>query len=396
MSNITEIKKLKELSQNFNLLLVDDEINALKMVESILTNLFKSVTIAINGQDALEKYNKDNYDLVITDLNMPIMNGFGLIDEIRKINITQRIIILSANSDMLSLIDAIKYGVDGYIFKPIEMKQMFSSVTKAVDLLIIEKENNDYRHKLEEKVELEILKRQEKEKMLLQQARLASMGEMMDAVAHQWKQPISTIGMQVEMLEYDFEDDLIDEDYIQKFIKKINFQIKHMTNTLGEFRSFFRPSKDTHDFDIALMIDKVLLLVKDEFMKNSIQITVNRTNNFTINGIENEFKHLIINIINNSKDAFIENDLKSRNITINLLSDENNKIIEIIDNAGGIPTKIIGDIFKANITTKTDGKGTGIGLYMSSQIAQKHNGTLSVENTDDGAKFIFKQKIIKG
>jgi len=395
MSNITELKKLKELSQNFNLLLVDDEINALKMVENILKNLFKSVTIAINGKEALDIYNKSSFDLIITDLNMPVMNGFELIDEIRKINITQRIIILSANSDMLSLVDAIRYGVDGYIFKPIEMQQMISSITKAINLLIIEKENKDYQHKLEETVEFEILKRQEKERMLLQQARLASMGEMMDAVAHQWKQPISTIGMQVEMLEYDFEDALIDENYIKKFRKKIDFQIKHMTSTLAEFRSFFRPSKDTQDFDIALMIDKVLLLVRDEFMKNSIQITVNSSNNFTINGIENEFKHLIINIINNSKDAFIEKDLKNRNITINLLSDKKNKILEIIDNAGGIPTKIIGDIFKANVTTKVDGKGSGIGLYMSSQIAQKHNGTLSVENTDDGAKFIFKQKETK-
>jgi len=238
-------------------------------------------------------------------------------------------------------------------------------------------------------------KRQEKEKMLLQQARLASMGEMMDAVAHQWKQPISTIAMQVEMLEYDFEDELINEDYIKKFIKKINFQISHMTSTLAEFRSFFRPSKNTQDFDVALMIDKVLLLVRDEFMKNSIHITVENSNSFTINGIENEFKHLIINIINNSKDAFIEKGIENRNIYINMISDDNSKILEISDNAGGIPTDVIGDIFKANVTTKVDGKGTGIGLYMSSQIAQKHHGTLRVENTNDGARFIFKQKIIK-
>jgi len=250
-------------------------------------------------------------------------------------------------------------------------------------------ELDDHKHNLEIKVQEEIAKREEKEKMLLQQARLASMGEMMDAVAHQWKQPISTISLMVEMMGYDFEDDLIDDKYIQEYQKKIDTQIAHMLNTLNEFRTFFRPSKDATDFDIKKTIDKVLLLIKDEFMKNTIEIEVDASQNFSLFGVENEFKHLIINIINNSKDAFIENQTEARKISIKLLVDDKCKKLEISDNAGGIPENVIENIFKANVTTKAEGKGTGIGLYMSSQIAQKHNGTLSVENVKDGAKFIF-------
>ena len=100
----------------------------------------------------------------------------------------------------------------------------------------------------------------------------------------------------------------------------------------------------------------------------------------------------MINIINNAKDAFVENDIKDRKININLIEDEEYKKIEFIDNASGIPEDIIDNIFSANFTTKEEGKGTGIGLYMSLQIAQKYNGNLSVENTKDGAKFTFTYK----
>ena len=266
---------------------------------------------------------------------------------------------------------------------------------QQLKMLKLNKELDNHKNNLELKVQEEIEKRQEKEKMLLQQSRLASMGEMMDAVAHQWKQPINIINMKTDMMGYDFEDNLIDKEYIGEYQLSVKNQIEHMMSTLSEFRSFFRPSKDIEDFDIKIMIDKVLLLVKDEFMKNTISIDVNISENFTLSGIENEFKHLVINIINNSKDAFIENNTKDRKIFINIFTDNEYNIIEIVDNAGGIPSHIIDDIFKANVTTKEDGKGTGIGLYMSFQIAQKHNGILSAENVGDGVKFVFKSKCIE-
>jgi len=261
---------------------------------------------------------------------------------------------------------------------------------QQLQLLKVNEELDEYKNHLEHKVEEEIKKREEKEKMLLQQSKLAAMGEMMDAVAHQWKQPINIINMQVDMMGYDYEDKLIDQKYVDEFQQKVSSQVKHMTSTLNEFRSFFRPNKEESEFDIKAMVDKVLLLVKDEFIKNKITINVNNTNSFSLQGIENEFKHLILNIINNAKDAFNDNNIENRIITINILTNEDSKYLEICDNAGGIPKHVIEDIFKANVTTKEEGKGTGIGLYMSAQIAQKHNGILSVTNENSGAKFTFK------
>ena len=257
-------------------------------------------------------------------------------------------------------------------------------------LLQLNEELDLYKNHPEQKVQEEIANREEKEKILFQQSKLATMGEMMDAVAHQWKQPINIISMKVDLVEYDYEDGLVNEEYIVQFKKDVFNQIQHMTNTLNEFRSFFRPNKEKEEFDIKTMVEKVLLLVKDEFLKNTIKVEIIAKNNFTLMGIENEFKHLILNIINNAKDAFNENSIKDRVIKIIIDEDEEFKRVEIQDNAGGIPDHVIEDIFKANVTTKGEGKGTGIGLYMSSQIATKHNGTLRVVNVDGGAKFIFE------
>ncbi|NOQ31702.1 MAG: hypothetical protein GQ570_11325 [Helicobacteraceae bacterium] len=224
-------------------------------------------------------------------------------------------------------------------------------------------------------------------KMLQQQKKMATMGEMMDAVAHQWKQPLNIINIKVDMLGYDFEDNLIDQEYVDKFKAEIFFQSEHMTNTLDEFRSFFRPNQEVVKFDVKNMIQKTIHLVKDEFMYHQVNITVEVEKNFHIVGIENEIKHIILNIINNAKDAFNEKNVQNREIRIDILA---NKSIEITDNAGGIPKNIINDIFKPNFTTKSKSNGTGIGLFMSLQIAEKYNATLEVENVENGAKFTFK------
>jgi len=258
-------------------------------------------------------------------------------------------------------------------------------------LLLLNEELDSYKNELELKVEEEIKKRKEKEKILLQQSKLAAMGEMMDAVAHQWKQPINIIKMKIDMIGYDFDDNLIDKEYIEDFQKNIFQHIDHMTNTLNEFRTFFRNKGNMEDFSVLKMIEKVLFLVKDEFMQHTITLNLKEKNDFLLHGVENEFKHLILNIINNSKDAFIEKKCVERIINISVSENEEAKFIEISDNAGGIPTDVIDDIFKANVTTKEEGKGTGIGLYMSQQIANKHNGLLTAQNISDGALFIFKQ-----
>lgn len=234
----------------------------------------------------------------------------------------------------------------------------------------------------------EIAKRVQNEKMLLQQSKMAAMGEMMDAVAHQWKQPLNALSMYAEIIKGDFDEGSVDKTYIENFRNDIQSQIDHMVNTLDEFRTFFRPNKEHENFQLLAVINSVLILTKDDLLKQRITVTIERKDPIFIDGSSNEFKHLILNIINNAKDAFNENRIEHRKISIRLIKEGEQRRMEIEDNAGGIPEEIIEDIFKSNITTKEEGKGTGIGLYMSMQIATKHHATLSVRNQNDGACFI--------
>ena len=228
------------------------------------------------------------------------------------------------------------------------------------------------------------------ERLLLQQSKMAAMGEMLDAVAHQWKQPLNALSMYAELIKMDYEDGEVDVAYIEQFQKDIETQINHMTDTLGTFRSFFRPTTELHAFDLHKVAEDVLLLAKDELVKNTIEVTIEDHGKLKLYGSENEFKHLLLNIINNAKDAFVENGIKERRIIVRVIGDETPPRLEIEDSAGGIPQSAIEKVFQAHFTTKEEGKGTGIGLYMSSQIAQKHHARLSVENREAGACFIVE------
>ena len=226
------------------------------------------------------------------------------------------------------------------------------------------------------------------EEMLIQQSKMALMGEMMDSVAHQWKQPLNALTLYSELIRNDFEEGNVDQTYIEKFRKDIQLQIDHMVNTLDEFRSFFRPDKEKQPFKLIDVLNSALFLAKDDILKHHILVKIEQQDEIVIEGFPNEFKHLILNIINNAKDAFIERDIKQRLILIRLIKSEEKTQLEIEDNAGGIPDEVIDTLFEANVTTKEEGKGTGIGLYMSQKIAQKHQAKLWVENRKRGACFI--------
>lgn len=243
---------------------------------------------------------------------------------------------------------------------------------------------------LEQRIKEEIELREGNHKKFEQQAKMAAMGEMMDAVAHQWKQPLNALSLMSDLLKDDFKEGNVTHGYIEEMTTDTQIQISHMVSTLEEFRSFFRPTKEAGSFGIKRCLQSVLLLVNDEFIQNNINIHIQSTEELLIHGVENEFKHLILNIINNAKDAFNERLIEKRDIYINFYKEDNHINIEIEDNAGGIPEDVIHDIFKPEITTKEEGKGTGIGLYMSTQIAQKLNGSLSVSNTENGACFFLE------
>lgn len=243
---------------------------------------------------------------------------------------------------------------------------------------------------LEQRVLEEMTKRHEREKVLQSQAKMAAMGEMMDAVAHQWKQPLNALSMYSDLLRMDFKAGEVTDNYIEQFVSDIQDQINHMVTTLSEFRTFFRPDKEPEPFGLKRCTQSVMLLIHDEMLRNNITIIVESKREIIITGIENEFKHLLLNLLSNAKDAFLEQGTKERTIFIRFYKRDKHVFVEVEDTAGGVPDAIIGEIFKPNFTTKGEGKGTGVGLYMSTQIVHKMHGAITVENTANGALFRIK------
>lgn len=277
---------------------------------------------------------------------------------------------------VLTIVALIALYINGQLQKKVEEKREIEAKLKTLN------------ESLEVRIEKELKAREEQDKALEQQAKMAAMGEMMDAVAHQWKQPLNAITMYETLLKSDFKDGIVDQAYIDRFLEDTTMQVNHMVNTLDEFRAFLRPSQKDETFKIYNSLQSVLRLVKDEFLKNHINVHLEIDKKFCLKANENEFKHLVLNIINNSKDAFNEKDIKDRVISITTTMVEDSTVqLGFQDNAGGIPQDIIHEIFRPNVTTKAADKGTGIGLYMSMQIANKHHGTLEVENKNNGALF---------
>jgi len=224
--------------------------------------------------------------------------------------------------------------------------------------------------------------------LLARQAQSAALGEMMDAIAHQWMQPLSVILMNMQSLVLKQENDMeITNEDIENTYEKVNSQVIHLTTTINEFRSFFRPNQVLIDTNLYNLIESTLTLVNDTMKKHSIHIEIRGDKDIGLSCIPNEFKHIFINLINNSKDAFIERNIENKQIIFEISKIDNQIKIEISDNAGGIPDEIIGQIFNSNFTTKSSDKGTGIGLYLSKQIINKLHGTIEAKNTQNGVCF---------
>ncbi len=372
-------KQAYQYTKDLNILYVEDDKDLLESTSELLKDFFLTVTTAYDGQNGLEVYNeyKDTtnqyFDLVITDINMPRIDGMAMIKAIKNINQDQPIIVVSAYNESGRLVNLIQAGIANFVMKPIEANQLISMLYETCR---------------------NISNAKQKEQFLLSQAKLASMGEMIDSIAHQWLQPLNVISMQSSTLQFDTMMEKTNKDTITQYLSNQSNQINHLIETLNEFRGFFRPNYDLETTTYEELINSVLLLLKDSLIMHTIEIERNLNTNNNIQVISNEFKHILINIINNAIDAFNENNIEydKRKIIFNSYIENNNNILTICDSAGGIPLNVIDNIFDANFTTKE--KGTGVGLHMSVQIIEKIGGSLSVSNNDNGACFKITLKDI--
>ena len=236
---------------------------------------------------------------------------------------------------------------------------------------------------LEKVVKEEVEKNREKDKILFQQSKLVSMGEMLNNIAHQWRQPLNAINSSVAVIDALMMKKEIQDNSLEKNLSEIESQTRYMSDTIESFRMFFNPIKNKQDFLLSDAINDVLRIVKFDYEKNGIKIKVFNQNDITVSGYLGEYIQIIISILNNSKDAFISN--KIENPIISIYIDEQ---VIIDDNAGGINNDIIDRVFEPYFTTKHKEKGTGTGLYMAKMIVEHSmDGSLTLQQIKNGTRF---------
>jgi signal transduction histidine kinase/CheY-like chemotaxis protein len=484
---------------------VEDEIVIQKELAEILGFYCNNLYLASNGQEGIEKYKEYNPDLIITDINMPIMDGIDMIKNIKEISEDVHVIFITAFSDSDYLLESIELQADGYIIKPVKLKLLQKKINKIADKLQLEArlyeknrfakdvldasdtfivvtdgvkmkmanqsllsfigfdtleefsskyncvcdffiqedgyfsngeqnwvkqvlQNQDKVHKVkmlgrddQEHIFLLDIKetvlhnetnyiiiltdvtnlekmnkdRLRQEKLLSEQQKMASMGHMVGNIAHQWRQPLNAIISTISAMQYQRQLGKLNDDIIDKDLQDIKDSSQYLSETINTFRNFLKEKKSFTKVILQERIDVALIIVTTVLKDSHIELRRDISDEpIEISLVLGELIEVIINIINNAKDALVENKTKNPWIELSLKKEDNKAIITIEDNAGGIPHDVLPKIFDRYFTTKPDDIGTGLGLDMSRQIIQDSlNGKLYVENSQNGAKFFIELPI---
>ena len=237
---------------------------------------------------------------------------------------------------------------------------------------------------LKAKIKDEVEKNREKDKAMLQQSRLAQMGEMMSMIAHQWRQPLTAISATSGNLTLKAKLDMLDSETAVELGEKISEYSQHLSGTINDFRDFFKPNKKIVDITYKELIQSVLSIIEESINTKNIELKQDLKSEVVLSTYPNELKQVILNLMKNAEDILLDKEIEHPVITI----ETQDNILKVKDNAGGVPTDIIEKIFDPYFSTKTQKDGTGLGLYMSKTIIEEHcGGELRVYNDQAGAVF---------
>ena len=386
-----------ERNKNIKILVVDDSAVVRSYIEDILKNRNYQIITSSNGADAITILEQDpTISMLTLDLEMPQMDGKDVVFELRHKEkfFNLPILILSGTKDKDLIVRTIKNGANDFMKKPFSIEEFVLKCESLINLASTQNEIYLLNKNLEERVKLELEKNREKDKVMIQQSRLASMGEMISNIAHQWRQPLSSLSLIVQDVHDAYQHDELDREYLDNATDSSIRIIDFMSKTIDDFRNFFKPNKSKSIFKINELIDETLELVNATF--RSKEITVKKfllENDAKVLGYPNEFSQVILNILKNAQDILTERDVKNRLVVVKSSIKKDRVIISIEDNAGGIKLENIHKVFDPYFSTKHKAQGTGIGLYMSKQIIESHmRGILNVKNSETGAIFEIKLK----
>ena len=300
--------------------------------------------------------------------------------------------ILNDNNEIIEFV-AIRYDVTKEIesqqalkLKEIELQELNKTLEQKVAQKT--KQLKLLNESLQERIQQEVAKGEERQRILFWQSRMASLGQMLANIAHQWRQPLTELGL----INFNMKTSMLNHDKAQmmNFYKQSKDIIKNMSATIDDFANFFKPNKDTTIFDVSTCIKEALNIIQTLITQENVNINLNLTD-VKINGIPNELIQVLINLVKNSIDAFVINNITTRNIDITMLEENNFVTIKLQDNGGGIPKNKQEIIFEPYFTTKHASQGTGLGLFISKMICEHgFNGSLHVHSQNSTTAFYLK------
>jgi len=365
---------IKENKQT--ILAVDDTETNLDILVGLLENDF-NIICALSGKIALDIINTTKIDLILLDIMMPRMSGYDVCKILKQDSETSNIpvIFLTANTDEASIEKAYDVGGDDYLSKPFKPKELIARINTQMELKKLV-------FNLEGQIEQEVLKNRQKDRQMILQSRFATMGEMIGNIAHQWRQPLSAISSTASSMQLQIDLNIATNEEINKSYSDIMKYIAFLTQTIEDFRGFFREDKEIVEFDMLNVLHKAYDIVSSTYKINLVDVIFSQNKSILKSlGYPHELSQVFLNILNNARDVLIEREIDTKIVYISSSQNEFFNIVTIQDNAGGIPSHIIDKVFDPYFTTKHQSQGTGIGLYMSKDIVEKHmKGKISVCN----------------
>jgi signal transduction histidine kinase len=241
---------------------------------------------------------------------------------------------------------------------------------------------------LAQKVHEEVEKNRQKEHLLILQNRQAAMGEMIGNIAHQWRQPLTSISLLIQDLGECFDYGDLSREYLDTTISNAMDVIQHMSQTIDDFRNFFKQDKERHAFSVSQVIRRTLSFMETSLRYANVTVNTDTDEDIVLTGLPNELSQVLLNIFGNAKDIFIERKTVNPELRIHSFREGDRSVITVADNGGGIHEEIIGRIFEPYFSHRETETSTGIGLYMAKTIIEKNmGGRLSAENIEGGAIF---------
>ncbi|RLA70555.1 MAG: hypothetical protein DRG24_06745 [Epsilonproteobacteria bacterium] len=380
-----------------NILVVDDTKTNIDILLELLSDEYE-IVVASDGESALEIVDEMSIDLILLDIVMPVMDGFEVCKILKNSPKTSQIPVLfiTAKTDETSLEKAYEVGGADYVTKPFKARELKVRIKNQLEL-------KSLIYNLEERVKEEVNKVTQAQELLLQNSRMAQMGEMISMIAHQWRQPLNAISAitinlvtKLSLGKYDFnneEDVLACQEKFTQSSQKIDIYIQNLSSTIDDFRNFFKPDKEMRTLPVRSAISKALHIIEASLASDNIKVIQNSADDKSIEMYDSELMQVFLNLFKNAQDTLKEERIKEPKITIITQNTQEGLTVEVIDNGGGVAEKDMAHIFDPYFSTKSEKTGTGLGLYMSKTIINTHHkGNISVRNTKDGACFTITLK----